>query len=553
MKMPLLLLFSILFSAFFHVSAESFPYKQDSIKKVFIETAQKRTQYAKERQARITEIKKMLGVPDMSRQQQYNINYRLYDEYKVFLSDSAIYYMKQNMQLALSLKDRYLFLQSTIKLAHLYTVAGMYSDSYRLLNSISSSGLPRELLVDYYDTFKQYYNYYSSTNPFFTKEYYKQSTLYRDSLLSILPPESNHYRIVYADKLYDAKEYEKAKSMLLRMIKNTKEDSHEKAVLAFSLGNIYKQENDAGRQYICFMISATCDMKNAIKENASLRSLAILMYERGDIDDAFMCIQFSMEDATFCNARLRTVEVSQIFPIIDNAYRNKIESKNKELSFFLIIISLLSCALVFGVVYVYKQMNRISRIRKELYRANIKLIDLNEELQEANTRKQEVNNELSEANRLKEVYIGQFLDLCSSYIDKLKAFKGNLNKKAAERKLDDLYKMLKSDEIIDSELSELYKIFDKVFLHLYPGFVEGFNSLLLPEERFVLENPLELNTELRIFALIRLRITDSGKIANFLHYSANTIYNYRTRVRNKAAVPRDDFENRVMKIGILPE
>lgn len=319
------------------------------------------------------------------------------------------------------------------------------------------------------------------------------------------------------------------------------------------MGNVYKQENDAERQYICFMISAICDMKNAIKENASLRSLAILMYERGDIDDAFMCIQFSMEDATFCNARLRTVEVSQIFPIIDNAYRNKIESKNKELSFFLIIISLLSCALIFAIVYVYKQMNRISGIRKELYRANIKLIEMNEELQEANSRKQEVNNELSEANRLKEVYIGQFLDLCSSYIDKLKAFKGNLNKKAAERKLDDLYKMLKSDEIIDSELSELYKIFDKVFLHLYPGFVEEFNSLLLPEERFVLENPLELNTELRIFALIRLRITDSGKIANFLHYSANTIYNYRTRVRNKAAVPRDDFENRVMKIGILSE
>jgi cell division protein FtsL len=546
-------LFTILFSAFCQISAESFPYNQDSVKKVFIETAQKRTQYAKKRQARITEIKKMLGVPDMSRYQEYNINYKLYDEYKVFLSDSAIYYMKQNLQLAQGLKDRYLFLQSTIKLAHLYTVAGMYSDSFRLLSSISSSGLPRELLVDYYDTFKQYYNYYSNTNPFFTKEYYKQSSLYRDSLLSILPPGSNHYRIVYADKLYDGKQYEKAKSMLLTMIKNTKEDSHEKAVLAFSLGNVYKQENDAERQYICFMISAICDMKNAIKENASLRSLAILMYERGDIDDAFMCIQFSMEDATFCNARLRTVEVSQIFPIIDNAYRNKIESKNKELSFFLIIISLLSCALIFAIVYVYKQMNRISGIRKELYRANIKLIEMNEELQEANSRKQEVNNELSEANRLKEVYIGQFLDLCSSYIDKLKAFKGNLNKKAAERKLDDLYKMLKSDEIIDSELSELYKIFDKVFLHLYPGFVEEFNSLLLPEERFVLENPLELNTELRIFALIRLRITDSGKIANFLHYSANTIYNYRTRVRNKAAVPRDDFENRVMKIGILSE
>ncbi len=534
-----------------HLQAQSFPYATDSIQRVYFETIQKRPEYTKLRLERINEIKKMLKMPDINPYQQYNINYKLYDEYKVFLSDSAISYMKRNLALAQKLNDKYFLQQSTIKLAHLYTVTGMYVDADRLLTSVCSKELPHELLVDYYDAFKQYYNYYSSSNPSYTKDYYLKSNLYRDSLLSILPEHSNHYQIVYADKLYDEKNFEKAKSILMSILKNTKEDTHEKAVVAFALGNIYKDEHLEKEQYTCYMMSAICDTKNAIKENASLRSLAILMYQRGDIDDAFKCIEFSMEDAIFCNARLRTFEVSQIFPIIDNAYRSKIETKNNQLIVFLVIISALLCALTLAIIYVYKQMKRISGIRKELYRANLQLTDLNQKLQAINDRQHITNLELTEANRLKEVYIGQFLDLCSNYIDKLKAFKSKLNRKATEKKVEELHRLLKSDEIIENELNELYKIFDKVFLHIYPKFVEEFNELLIKEERFELEDPLVLNAELRIFALVRLGITDSGKIANFLHYSANTIYNYRARVRNKAAVPRDEFENRVMKIGIV--
>jgi DNA-binding NarL/FixJ family response regulator len=109
--------------------------------------------------------------------------------------------------------------------------------------------------------------------------------------------------------------------------------------------------------------------------------------------------------------------------------------------------------------------------------------------------------------------------------------------------------MLRSHDMINNELSELFENFDHIFLHLYPNFVEDFNSLLLEEERFTLKPNELLNVELRIFALVRLGITDSSKIARFLHYSANTIYSYRTRIRNKAAVARHEFESLVMKIG----
>ena len=201
---------------------------------------------------------------------------------------------------------------------------------------------------------------------------------------------------------------------------------------------------------------------------------------------------------------------------------------------------------------------KITRIRKELYHTNLRLNELNEDLQrtvdqlnDTNKKMSDINDELSESNEIKETYIGHFLDLCSTYIDKLEKYRSTLNKKAVERKLEELFRMLKSHEMIDQELKELYSLFDNIFLHLYPNFVEEFNSLLVEEERFNLKPDELLNTELRIFALIRLGITDSSRIANFLRYSANTIYNYRTRVRNKAAVPRDKFESFVMKIGVI--
>ena len=136
------------------------------------------------------------------------------------------------------------------------------------------------------------------------------------------------------------------------------------------------------------------------------------------------------------------------------------------------------------------------------------------------------------------------------YINKLEKYRQALNKKAMEKKLDELYKMLKSNDMVEKELKELYENFDQVFLHIYPNFVRELNELLVEDARFDI-NATELNTELRIFALIRLGITDSSRIANFLHYSATTIYNYRTRMRNKAAVPREDFEVFVRRIGMI--
>ncbi|GAB6123720.1 DUF6377 domain-containing protein [Dysgonomonas termitidis] len=510
-----------------------------------------------EKENKISEIKKMLKVPNITADQKYGINLDLYNEYKTYISDSAIYYVKQNNLIAEDLKHTEWIYESRLDLTSLYIIAGMYIDAINILESINSKDLPDWLLIKYYDCYKQLYNYYSNNNPY-TLIYAEKSKLYRDSLLNVLDKKSNHYKIVYAEKLYDNYQLNEARQILQELLAHTESDTHEKAVLAYALANVYKKEGNIGLQKHYYAISATCDIKNAIKENASMQALASILYETGEVERAYDCIKSSMEDAMFCNARLRTYEVSQIFPIIDSAYRENINKQKAELQLFLILVSVLSIFLIIAVIYVYRQMKRVARIRKELYRTNVKLNELNNDLQSTvnqlnivNRELSEVNTQLSEANQIKEVYIGHFLDLCSTYINKLEKYQNTLNKKAVEKKLDELYKMLKSRQMIDDELKELYENFDNIFLHLYPNFVEEFNSLLVEDEQFALKPNELLNVELRIFALIRLGITDSSKIANFLHYSANTIYNYRTRVRNKAAVPREGFESMVMKIGAI--
>ncbi|WP_324354311.1 DUF6377 domain-containing protein [Dysgonomonas sp.] len=530
---------------------------QDTILISLYKLVEHKEVYMAEKEDGISEIKKMLKTPNITSEQRYDINLKLYNEYKTYISDSAIYYARENTAIAKKLNRPVWTYESQLDLVSLYIVAGMYIEAIDILKSINNKNLPDWLLIKYYDCYKQLYNYYSNNN-LYTRIYVEKSKLYRDSLLNVLDKKSNHYKIVYAEKLYDENKLTEARQILQELLNQTKSDTHEKAVLAYALANIYKKEGSIGLQKHYYAISAICDIKNAIKENASMQALASVLYETGEVERAYDCIKSSMEDAMFCNARLRTYEVSQIFPIIDSAYQENVNKQKSELQLFLILVSILSIFLIMAIIYVYRQMKRVARIRKELYHTNVKLNELNIDLQstinqlnDVNKELSDVNNELSEANQIKEAYIGHFLDLCSTYINKLEKYQNTLNKKAVEKKLDELYKILKSREMIDNELKELYENFDNIFLHLYPNFVEEFNSLLVRDGQFILKPNELLNVELRIFALIRLGITDSSKIASFLHYSANTIYSYRTRVRNKAAVPREEFESMVMKIGII--
>ena len=290
-----------------------------------------------------------------------------------------------------------------------------------------------------------------------------------------------------------------------------------------------------------FAVSAIADIRNTNKDNASLQSLALTYYEKGDIDKAYRFIQMAIDDAVFCNVRHRAEEGASFYTIINAAYQQKEMHQKRVLQGYLLLISVLSLALIVALLFVFKQVKRLTKARRELSYSNEQLAVLNSELSQ-------MNHDLQEANLIKEEYIAHFFNLCSAYIDKIENYRKLLYKKAAKNQYEDITKLLKSNTIVEEELEALYKNFDTIFLNIYPHFVERFNALLLDEEQIHPKKGELLNTELRIFALIRLGITDSNKIAEFLRYSLRTVYNYRTKVRNKAKGERDAFEEEVKKI-----
>jgi cell division protein FtsB len=362
-------------------------------------------------------------------------------------------------------------------------------------------------------------------------------------MIAVRPIDPNMLLLAKTDKYILSNDYEKALLLLNEQYPKLKK-MHIKAMLAYNFALAYRQKNDKKQELLWLTISSINDLRSVTKEYISLRSLAFELYESGDIDRAQKYMKCSLEDALFCNARLRTFEISNLMPFIDNAYQHVTKTRQRLLTIFVIVVSALLVFLLLAIGRVYRQMKKLTLARKELSLVNDKLSELNNMLLKN-------NNSLTEANIIKEEYIVKYMDQCSLYIDKMDEYRRNLHKTATTGKLEDLILKVKSKDFIEDVIHEFYQNFDRTFVQLFPGFVEELNLLLMPEERIHLKPGQLLNLELRIYALVRLGINDSVKIAAFLRCSTNTIYNYRTRNRNNALGDRDSFEDNVTQIGAI--
>lgn len=324
---------------------------------------------------------------------------------------------------------------------------------------------------------------------------------------------------------------------------------HEKAICAWTLSEAYAKTGEKELEKTNLIISAISDLKSSVREYISLRQLALMLYEEGDLDRAYRFMTIAVDDAAKCNARQRIIELNDTYPMINGIYVETVQKQKKTLERYIIIIAVLALVLIVMLFYMRKQMIRIKNNLKELAAAYERQNKLTEELRQSNKKLSEANYAIAENSELKEVYIGRYMDQCLVYIEKLDAYRKSLNSLVKSGKSDELKQLLKSSSVIDEELKAFYHQFDKTFLSLFPSFVEDFNNLLLPEEAIIPKKEGTLNTELRIYALIRLGITDSEKIAKFLRYSLTTIYNYRTKVRNKAKGNRNALESEIFNIG----
>ncbi|WP_123947152.1 DUF6377 domain-containing protein [Chryseobacterium sp. CBo1] len=530
--------FLFFFSALFYSQSNT-----ELLKTLTKEISQKKM-YSDKKEAAIEDLKRNKS---QNPNQEYINNENIYRLYKQYQIDSAVHYVKKNMAISEQLNNLKMKAESSLQLAHLYSTLGKYKESERLLKSINKNALDSETKANYYDTYSKFFEHY--TTNINDVNGIKNIELYRDSLLMVLPTSGVQYKINLSQKFIHEGKLDNAEKLLHNLINIAKKKNLDYAMSAYLLGDVYKLKNKKDEELKYYLISAITDTQNAIKDNASYQNLALIFYHNGDIDNAYLFTKSAIEDAIFCNVKFRTLNISEMYSIINKAYVDKETKSKSQLKLYLIFISLLSVILVGLIIYIYRQMKKVTRIKEQLSKTTEQLELSNSEITKTNEKLQLLNHQLSESNLIKEEYIAYFFDTCSSYINKLEDYRKNLNKKAKDNQLDELFKTLRSNTLIENELEELYRNFDQIFLNLYPSFVTDFNSLLIPEEKIVLKKGELLNTELRIFALIRLGITDSVKIAAFLRYSLSTIYNYRTKTRNKAAESRDLFENRVANIG----
>lgn len=503
--------------------------------------------YIKEKEDKLRTLK-LKENNKLNPENKYLLFKDLASEYRPFKSDSALFYAKQALNTANALKNSFLIAESQLTLASIYNTNGMYKESYEILSSLHSKDLPEPLKVFYYGVSAELYRYMDAfaSDKDLRSYYNKQRMVYQDSLLSISDPADLNTKLVKADRMVDKGQINEAIVLLTDIQKGMTPADRNYALTSNALSKAYKLQGNIPMEKEALALSAISDIRNAVKENTSLGTLALQLYKEGDLVEAYNYIRFALDDALVSDSKLRSIEILRILPEIDKAYKEQSEADKRKLMMFFIIVSVLSIFLLASFFYILLQKKKLVIANERIFDFNEELKKLNADLLLKNSEVSEVNTKLSQLNHIQGGYIAKYLKLCSVYIGKMDDFRRSLLKKASAENTKELIQILKSKEWLDDELKAFYNDFDRAFLDLYPNFVESFNNLLADDEKIEIKQGELLNTELRIFALIRLGITESSQIADFLRYSVTTIYNYRTKMRNRSKGPREEFEKEVM-------
>lgn len=482
---------------------------------------------------------------------QFQITKKLIYELEYYSFDAALYYALENLKNSKNINEPLLIVDSKILLAKLLMESGRYKESLDILTAINRNEISSKLLPSYFYTLKESYSelsYYSSM-PENKDKYYWMHKKYQDSLSVILPENSDELLRLKEKEYRDERKLDKALLINDKRLMGKKSGTRIYSLITFERSLLHELANNTALEKKYLIFSSISDIEASVKDNASLAKLAMRLYEEKKVFKAHDYINFSLDDAKFFNSKLRFVNLSNILPVITEAYERENKLQNKKLTNSLVFISFLAIFLLFTLIFIYKQYKKLSVARVQLDTVNSELQNVNSQLNTSNNNLNTLYQELLEANTIKEKYIGTFLNLYSDYINKLDLYRKLVKKYVTLNKIDELKKLSKSKQVVDTEMKLFHKNFDESFLQIYPNFIIQFNKLLKEDKIISVKQNELLNTELRIYALIRLGITNSEQIAKILRYSVSTIYNYRVKLKNNAKSSRDVFEEEVKKIS----
>ena len=479
----------------------------------------------------------------------------IYRAYSAYRYDSAYAYMKRGLELAEKCKDSYYITLNKINQASVLSVRGFYSKAEGLLQTLNPETMPNKLKLYYYFTFAWIYNYWESyaKNSDFAAEFCTKKKHYMDLLLQNFKEDRRntvYYNYLLGERIYlDEPTSRKSLTLFLKAMKMSPAKSRIHAMSAYGAARYYKLTGkfDLYEKYL--VEASVSDGLCQLKETVALQKLAYYLFKKDENNSklAAKYIQHTMEDAQFFNNQLRMMEISNILPVIATANQQAAErSRARILTGFITV----SAALIIIIILAFvnnRQKNKLKKNKQEIEEQNRKQIEMNGQLSEMNNQLTELNQQLIETNIKRETYLRLFIDISAAYIDKLADYRKLVSRKIKANQAADLLKSLNTHKLEEEETQMFYNRFDKAFMELYPGFVTELNKLLLPESQLEVPTTHTLTTEIRIYALMRLGVTDSQEIATLLHYSTQTIYNYKSGMRAKA-INRDTFESDVNRL-----
>ncbi|WP_026714293.1 DUF6377 domain-containing protein [Flavobacterium daejeonense] len=530
-------------------------FAQESKLNLVVQTIEDSNKYDAKKKAEIDSIRTILKSTKKSDVLSlYNLNTEMFYRFKVFQRDSAFYYGIQSKTLAQQLHDKSFLATANMNLADICVSSGMYKEALDFLEPSKIDDKNTNYNTLYYGILGRCYGdmaEYSNT-PYFNKQYLNLAHLYREKALSLTEDDTFfHYFLEAFNKFKEDKLQESFSDF--KTLLQKKNQPHDQALVHYMLGELYQQLGNNDKAISHFSEAVISDIKTSTKESLAIIKLSELLFKKGDLNNASILIKKANEDASFYGAQQRKIQVGAILPLVEQEILKLVEKEKQRLYWQYIIVSIFLIIAICFAIIIYNQNRKLTKARKiiadahqNLKQINKQLLKVNDKIKSQNIEIKHVNSQLSEANKIKEEYLGLFFTQYDGIFEKFNAFINSMKKNIEEERYDKVNRTILSYNL-KREKEKLLENFDKAFVSLFPNFIKEFNSLMKEEHKILLDKEQVLTKELRIYALIRLGITQNEIIAQILGYSVNSIYAYKTKIRNNSSINKEDFDKKLLK------
>ena len=481
----------------------------------------------------IADFQRTLGYADDDKF-RFKILGSLFEKYRSFLIDTAFVVAKQRIKVSKAL-GRNQQDESLMNLADVLNKMGRHQSALAILDGMERTPYVKHSTYFYYLYHTIYLSCYNEEiEPSLQKNYFQKMRYYKDTLISISPPSSSSYIMNQCGLLkMDGKE-DVALSILKSYYEKDGNKNPDKARMEYLMAELYLAKRDTVNAKHYLILSSITDIGNAKKVYMSLQRLATILYKEGDVERAYNYITCALEDINFGKARYRILDIVEYLPIINTANNLRVANNKIRLVYFSLTLFALFSMLAVALIFVYKK-------NVKLIKAQLSLESQNRCLQEMADNLAKMNRQIKEVNHIKEEYIGLLFNICSEYISRQEENRKALIRIINTGQMSEVAKLAYSQSSASNELKNFMNQFDTIFLSIFPNFIEVFNESMNEMDKIYPKEGELLTPELRIYALIRMGIADNSKIANFLHYSLQTVYNYRMKIRNKLLVSEKDL------------